>query len=197
MFARCPTAVLSLVLAILLIQPARAADKTPADLVLVQQGTLPIILTAPHGGREAIPDIAPRNTEDKGKIEASRKWGGFATGGDFNTDILVQGIAAEIENLTGNKPYLVMAKFERKYIDANRPAEIALNDSKVKPYYEYYHKSVRRFIDEVRGKYPAGLLIDVHGQSKDPEVLMRGTRNGRSVTSPCLTYPGWRRVANR
>ena len=55
----------------LLAAPAYTADVTPADLVLVQQGTMPIILTAPHGGREAIPGIPPR--EDKSKDEAFRK----------------------------------------------------------------------------------------------------------------------------
>jgi N-formylglutamate amidohydrolase len=96
--------------------------------------------------------------------------------------MLAQGIAAEIEMLTGNKPYLVMAKFERKYIDANRPPEIGLDDPKARPYYDYYHNAVRSLIDDVRCKYPAGLLIDVHGQRKDRGVLMRGTRNGRTIT---------------
>jgi N-formylglutamate amidohydrolase len=165
----------------LLVHPARANESAAADLVLVQQGRLPIILTAPHGGREAIPGIAPRRSYDKDKIEASRKWGGLDTGGDADTDILVQGIATEIERIIGKKPYLVMAKFARKYVDANRPAELALDNSKAIPYYEYYHNTIRGFIDEARGKYPAVLLIDVHGQKKDPEVLMRGTINGRSV----------------
>jgi N-formylglutamate amidohydrolase len=44
-----------------------------------------------------------------------------------------------------------------------------------------YHQAIRRFIDDIRGKYPAGLLIDVHGQKKDPRVVMRGTQNGRTV----------------
>ncbi|HTY68687.1 MAG TPA: hypothetical protein VMH36_18690 [Alphaproteobacteria bacterium] len=162
--------------------PAWAADKTPADLVLVRPGTLPIILTAPHGGREAIPGIEPRNRNDKNKLAASQAWGGFvAGGGDLNTDILAQGMAAEIQRKTGHAPYLVMARFVRNYIDANRPANLAYDDAKAGPYYDYYHAAIRRFIDEVRGKYPAGLLIDVHGQSRQPGVVMRGTQNGRAV----------------
>ncbi|HEY6241829.1 MAG TPA: hypothetical protein VIW78_13465, partial [Burkholderiales bacterium] len=103
-------------LAVLLDSPVRAAEKAPADLVLVRQGALPIILTAPHGGREAIPGIEPRNVEDKAHAEAWRKWGGAIAEGDPNTDTLAQGIAAEIEKLTGKAPYLVVAKFQRKYI---------------------------------------------------------------------------------
>ena len=40
---------------------ALSAERGPADLVFVQQGTLPIILTAPHGGREQIADIPARD----------------------------------------------------------------------------------------------------------------------------------------
>jgi len=164
--------------------PAQAADKAPADLVLVQVGTLPIILTAPHGGRDAIPGVETRDGKDKNKVAASQAYGGFvAGGGDFNTDILVQGMAAEIQRQTGHAPYLVMARFVRKYIDANRPANLAYDDAKAGPYYDYYHAAIRRFVDEVRSKYPAALLVDVHGQSKQPGVIMRGTRNGRAVSS--------------
>src|SRR4030095_3156133 len=91
------------------------------------------------------------------------------------------GIAAELGRLTGRDPYLVVARFARKYIDANRPPELGLEDPRARPYYDYYQHSIRRFVDEIRANYPAGLLIDVHGQAKDPDVIMRGTLNGRAV----------------
>jgi N-formylglutamate amidohydrolase len=155
---------------------ASAESLPPADLVLVRQGTLPIILTVPHGGREAIPGVAPRDT--RGKPSGGR---GFVTGTDTNTDKLALGIAAEIKALTGKEPYLVMAKFKRKFVDPNRPPEVAVDSAAARPYYDAYHQAVRRFVDEVRAKYPAGLLVDVHGQKKDPTVVMRGTQNGRTV----------------
>ena len=158
------------------VSTARAENIAPANLVLVRQGTLPIILTVPHGGREAIPGVAPRNTA--GKPSGGR---GFVTVTDTNTDRLALGIAAEIKALTGKEPYLVMAKFKRKFVDPNRPPEVAVDSPAARPYYDYYHQAVRRFIDEVRAKYPAGLLVDVHGQKKDPTVVMRGTQNGRTV----------------
>lgn len=160
----------------LLHAPVHAAERTPAEMVLVRQGTMPIILTAPHGGREAIPGVAPRITQ--GKPSGGR---GYVTVTDTNTDKLALGIAAEIKALTGKEPYLVLAKFERKYIDPNRPPEIGLDNPTAQPYYDLYHQTVRRFVDEIRSQYPAGLLIDVHGQKKDPTVVMRGTQNGRTV----------------
>jgi N-formylglutamate amidohydrolase len=158
------------------VDTAQAAALPPTDLVLVRPGALPIILTVPHGGREAIPGVAPRDT--LGKPSGGR---GFVTGTDTNTDRLALGIAAEIKALTGKEPHLVMAKFKRKFVDPNRPPEVAFDSPAARPYYDYYHQAVRRFIDEVRAKYSGGLLVDVHGQKKDPAVVMRGTQNGRTV----------------
>jgi len=169
----------SALFAVLLISSALSAASGPADRVLVRRGTLPIILTAPHGGREAIPGIAPRSNHSNDG--AYGRWGGFHRSSDPNTDRLALGIAAEIRKLTGREPYLVVAKFLRTEIDANRPPELAFDDPAARPYYDDYHRSIRRFVDEIRRNYPAGVLIDVHGQVKDPEVIMRGTSNGRTV----------------
>jgi N-formylglutamate amidohydrolase len=170
------SALLAPILAPIAVSTVRAESFAPADLVLVRQGTLPIILTVPHGGREAIPGVAPRNT--LGKPSGGR---GFVTVTDTNTDRLALGVAAEIKALTGKEPYLVMARFGRKFVDPNRPPEVAVDSPAARPYYDYYHQAVRRFIGEVRGKYPSALLVDVHGQKKDPTVVMRGTQNGRTV----------------
>ncbi len=158
--------------------PVGAADDTPAELVLVRAGTLPIILTVPHGGRRVVPGIAERNIAGKPGGKGAR----YVKGADTNTDILAQRIADEIERITGKTPYLVIAKFQRNYIDANRAPDVAMDDPAARPYYDQYHDTVRRFVDEIREKYPAALLVDVHGQRFMPEVIMRGTRNGKSVT---------------
>jgi len=167
-----------MLLACLLSPPGYGAERMPADLVVVQQGTLPIILTVPHGGHEAIPSIAPRNLEGKSR---GGKWNGFEAGGDANTDILAERIAAEVKAITGKDVYFVMAKFARKFVDANRPPEMALDSPGARPYYDHYHGSIRRLVGEIRRNYPAGLLLDVHGQHDDPALLMRGTQNGRTI----------------
>lgn len=160
---------------------AASGASAAEDLVLVRRGTLPIILTAPHGGRLDVPGAPERNVKDSTVTAASRKWGGAVATADPNTDVLATRIADGVEKLTGRAPYLVVARFKRKYIDANRPAELAYAGAQAAPYYDLYHRSIREFMDEVRRNHPAGLLIDVHGQAKDPEVLMRGTINGESV----------------
>ena len=40
---------------------------------------------------------------------------------------------------------------------------------------------LRYFVDHIRARFPAGPLIDLHGQHKDPDVLMQGTSSGRSI----------------
>lgn len=151
------------------------AQGIPRELVLIQKGELPIILTAPHGGRDAVPEIAVRNIEGKPQPQ-------YIIGGDLNTDVLVREMAREIRRLTGKDVYLVMARYQRRFIDANRPPRIAFEDPRAAPHYELYHQTVRQFVDEVRTRYPAGLLIDVHGQHKFPDHLVRGTLNGRAVS---------------
>jgi N-formylglutamate amidohydrolase len=161
---------------------ASAASRAPEDLVLLRPGTLPIVLTAPHGGRLDIPGVSQRSAPDAAHMAAFEKWGGFRSGGDPNTDALALRIASEIERLTGHAPYLVLAKFKRRFIDVNRPADLAYVGPEAAPYYALYHGTIRKFVDEVRRAYPAGLLLDVHGEGKDPDVLMRGTSNGDTVT---------------
>ena len=84
MLRRAAVAAAWLALAVVAARPVHASDRMPADLFLAQYGTLPIILTAPHGGREAIPSVEPRRGGDK----ASPKWGGFKAGGDASTAVL-------------------------------------------------------------------------------------------------------------
>lgn len=163
------------VLLLTALSPARAAEATPADLVLVQKGQLPIILTAPHGGSEAVPGVAVRNIA--GKPEPK-----YNIGRDPGTDVIVQAMAREIRAITGQDVYMVMARFDRKYIDANRAADIAFDNPAASPYYAYYHQVVGDFIAEIQKTHRAGLLIDVHGQHKLPDHLVRGTHNGRTVT---------------
>ena len=72
----------------LLNSPLWAQEKRNAEsLLTVRAGMLPIILSAPHGGREPIPSIPAR----KG-IGVSQ----FTTERDANTDRLAERIAAKM-----------------------------------------------------------------------------------------------------
>jgi len=141
------------------------------DLVQVQTGDMPVILTAPHGGRLDVPGCELRTAA------GSR----FVTGMDYNTEVLALDIAAALKRLTGRQPYLVLAKFHRKFIDANRRADEAYASPGCQADYERYHAAIRRLVDELRVKYAHAMLFDVHGQSAYPDSILRGTHHGIAV----------------
>lgn len=144
----------------------------PADLVVVQEGTLPIILSAPHGGSTAIPDALLRRGLGVDQ---------FVTVKDGNTDLLAKKVAEGLEKVLNGKPYYVIAKFERKYADANRPASNAYESDAAKPVYELYHRSLEKARDAVDKKWGAGILIDIHGQGAEANTIFRGTAGAKSV----------------
>jgi N-formylglutamate amidohydrolase len=156
-------------------QPQAAPPESP--LVTTQRGNLPVILSAPHGGEKDVPEVPPRR--GIGLPVGSE---GFFTARDFGTEELAEGIAAEVEAKTGKKPYLVAAQFHRKYIDANRPPEIAYEHPKAKAHYDAYRGTLAVYCKEVRKKYGRGLLLDVHSQGAFPGQVLRGTKDGKTVT---------------
>jgi N-formylglutamate amidohydrolase len=135
---------------------------------------LPIILSAPHGGREAIAGIAVR----RGVGVAQ-----FTTGRDHNTSELAERIAAKLYESLGAKPFLVIANFDRKFVDANRPSEAAYEAAEARPYYEAYHLAIRDYCERVRALWGQGLLLDIHGQNSEVHAIFRGTDNLKSVAN--------------
>lgn len=156
--------------------PPRPAEPPASDLVTAQKGTMPVILSAPHGGTRDVPGVAPR----KG-VGLPTGGSGYFVGRDGNTEELAGAAAAAIEKKTGKKPYLVIARFHRKYIDANRPPEIAYEDPNAKPTYDAYRRTLAAYCLEVKKAYGRGLLLDVHGQGQMKDAVLRGTKDGKTV----------------
>lgn len=154
------------------IASVRAAD--PADpLIDVGRGTLPIIISAPHGGQEDVPGVPPRQNRDAYR---------FVTGADVNTRELAHKIIARLEAELEAKPYYVVARFRRRYLDVNRAPEHAYESPGAKFYYDAYHDTLAEFCREVQQQHGTGLLIDVHGQATYKDQLLVGTVGGESVT---------------
>ena len=148
------------------------ADPTPDDLITVEKGDLPIILSAPHGGGKEIPGVAVR------KGVGIRQ---FVTSSDVSTDRLTEDLADAIEDRLGARPYVVIARFHRKYLDANRPAERAYESALAKPFHDRYHEALAEARRDVARRWGSGLLLDVHGQRAAPDAIYRGTQNGRTT----------------
>ncbi|HVJ79855.1 MAG TPA: hypothetical protein VNC50_02200 [Planctomycetia bacterium] len=158
--------------------PAPIAPNSPQgnELVLLETGDLPVILSAPHGGTKDVPGASPRKGEGLKKVP-----GGFVTGRDVNTDALTLKLAEALEAKTGKRPYLAVARFHRKFVDANRAPQEAYEQEAAKRVYDAYHAGLDKFAREVRKRFKSGLLLDLHGQSSDPTTIFRGTRNGKTV----------------
>ena len=149
----------------------------PSQLVRTQAGELPIILSAPHGGNLAVPDVAVRKGEG-----LPTGGSGFVTERDTGTEELAQQLAESIEKRFGKKPYFVIARSNRKFLDPNRPPEIAYEDVDAKPVYDAYHSALTDYCRDVQTKFRKGLLLDIHGQGTAKETVFRGTQNGKTVT---------------
>src|SRR4051812_30288907 len=111
--------------AFIAIAPAAADTPRPEAFVTVQKGTLPIIISAPHGGRKKVPDVPER---------VGTGLTNFQTVRDENTAEMTEKFVAELEKLLDGKPWVVIARFERKYLDVNRSAKEGYESDKAKPY---------------------------------------------------------------
>jgi hypothetical protein len=120
------------------------------DFLHVQKGTIPVIITVPHGGTKSTSNIPERQYGKKI--------------GDFKTFDLIEIANNKIFRTFNHKPYIVAAKIERKFIDFNRIKKEAYhqNSNLAGSIYDLYHKKIRQFIDEINLKFNhKGLLIDI------------------------------------
>lgn len=153
--------------------PAQGFD-SGASLVINQAGALPVILSAPHGGRSPIPGVPER--QGRGVAQ-------FVTTYDGGTAELAESLAVAIERQFGKRPYVVIARFDRHFVDANRPAREAYETPVAQPIYAAYHEALAAAVHDIRQTWGQGILLDLHGQGADAETIFRGTQNGRSVAA--------------
>jgi N-formylglutamate amidohydrolase len=130
-----------------------------------QAGTLPLILTVPHDGAEFIGQLPLRT---QGVVVR-----------DLGTRVLAERTADALQARTGQRPHLVVARFSRKVLDANRPVAEAMQSDDALPAYQAYHGQIAAFVADLKARFPQGaLLLDVHGQAGGPDTTYRGTRAG-------------------
>ena len=142
-----------------------AATGLAADLVVHTPGTLPLVLTVPHDGDQPIGFTPPRR---QGALVR-----------DIHTRALAERTADALEKRLGARPCLVIARFSRRFADANRSQDEAVESDSALPAWQAYHAAVALCVAEARSRHPGGaLLLDIHGQGQEPAVLFRGTRAG-------------------
>jgi N-formylglutamate amidohydrolase len=172
--------------ALLIAVPAHACAEQDQEFtrwLTVWAGMLPIILTVPHGGRAAVPGIAMRRGLGVPQ---------FTTERDSNTVELAELVGAKVEALLGARPFLVVAHFERKFIDVNRAESGAFESAAAKPYYDAYHRAVEEASSRVRQRWGGGLLLDIHGQGAKA-IRFFAAPTMAEVSRHCAGASAWRR----
>mmetsp|Transcript_8743 Transcript_8743/g.13058 ORF Transcript_8743/g.13058 Transcript_8743/m.13058 type:complete len:482 (-) Transcript_8743:52-1497(-) len=145
-----------------------------------ESAQLPIILTAPHGG----------SLQHSKRFIARISGPDISTKSDLYTLRLLSYIDRAIQQKCGRKPYIVAAKFHRKFIDANRNAAVP----KEQPFnveceegcqaYTAYHQRISDCIEHCKCHHAGEnvLLLDVHGQCTYQDYLVLGTRNKKTCS---------------
>ena len=129
-------------------------------------GSLPFVLSAPHGGRDK-PDELP-----------DREKGTFAF--DTNTQELARAIDDEFVARTGQHPHVIICKVTRRKIDCNR--EI-VEGAAGHPLTEKTWKDFQGFIETAQkavvAKHGKGFYIDLHGHGHADARLELGYAHNR------------------
>ena len=126
-------------------------------------GNLPIIISAPHGGRlepTAIPD---------------RNCATCTTVMDGNTMELAYQIDTAIQQVFGCFPHIVVNQLHRIKLDANREiVEAALGNTDAETAWGEWHNFIQNAKNQAKNAFGRGLLIDLHGHGHTIQRLEIG-----------------------
>lgn len=149
----------------------------PAGFVVVEMGTLPVVISVPHGGAASLPEV-PELPWGSGVVEVE-------------TLELARAIQSELQARTGQRARLVASLASRKQVDPDRPARDAYHHPLAGAVYARYHEALAAAVQTARSQSPEGaLLLDLHGQSSEVGAVLRQTGNGHSADLERLLGPG-------
>lgn len=116
-------------------------------------GTLPFVVTAPHGGT-----LEPQDIPD-------RTWGTFVR--DFATDDVAVRVAGALEGGMGARPHLILLHLHRRKLDANRDLdEAAQGNPLAERAWREFHHWTETALASVGASFGTGFYMDLHGHSK-------------------------------
>jgi hypothetical protein len=122
------------------------------DYVEYIAGDMPLILSAPHGGK-----LQPREMAD-------REQGEFTS--DACTEELARCVQQAFRDRFGHYPHIIICRLARRKVDCNREiAEGAGRDPAARQAWHDYHGFIELARSNVLASAPAGFYIDLHGQS--------------------------------
>lgn len=126
-------------------------------------GSLPLIITAPHGGYLS-PDSLP-----------TRACQGASTVQDGFTLELAQAIDSMYALNHACRPHIIISHLHRRKLDPNRDSsEASCDDARSMAVWRAFHGFVQAARDTVQQKYGKGLLLDLHGHAHTLERIELG-----------------------
>lgn len=124
-------------------------------------GSLPLVITAPHGG-----DLRPVEIPDRG-------YG--VTGTDRNTRDLALRIRQALHDRTGAYPHLIISHLHRIKLDPNREIQEAAQGSwEAERAWWEYHTYADEAGERVSDDFGHGLYLDIHGHGHDIDRVELG-----------------------
>ena len=150
------------------------------DYIEYKAGSLPIIISAPHGG-----SILPDNIPD-------RNCSGCVYVQDAYTENLIRQIYNAIYEEIGCYPHIIINRLHRKKLDANRDIEEAADGNPIaeKAWHDY-HKFIQIARDTLLKQYGKGIYIDLHGHGHSIQRLELGyLLNKSNLQLPDATLNG-------
>lgn len=160
--------------------------------ITCEKGTIPLILSVPHGGTLEVERIPKRLNGvlgiDKGTIELTQK------------------LISSIKKISKKKifkvilPSYIISHVTRGRVDLNKEESKAYiqNSSLAKQIYQFYHKKIKELILENINSFGNSLLLDIHGfESSDRPSgfrdvdLILGTNNLKTLFAKPIPKKDW------
>jgi N-formylglutamate amidohydrolase len=130
--------------------PPPALDVAP--WVSSEDGTIPLVIVAPHGGT-----LTPSELPDRACL-------GCVTVNDANTRLLAVEISDAFQRRIGGRPFVVANLLSRTKFDANRAlAEATASYAPLAPLHDLFHVRIDSAKARATRLHPHALLIDLHG----------------------------------
>lgn len=139
------------------------AQSDPAGWISSYKGSMPLVISVPHGGTWNLAEIKDRSCE------------GAVTATDTYTKELALEISDALSKFYGMRPYLVVCNISRKDVDQNRELEEGTcGDPTMAVPWATFHDYIDSALADAVRKYGACLYIDLHGHGHPIQRLELG-----------------------
>ncbi|TVR35232.1 MAG: hypothetical protein EA390_02040 [Balneolaceae bacterium] len=134
-----------------------------STVIEVHSGTMPLVISAPHGGTLSPSPIPDRSCPN------------ITTVRDRNTTELAYDMSEQLYKKYGVRPYIVSALISRRKIDLNRDLYLATCGNRIAmDVWHEYHRQIEVAIDAAVEEFGKVVFIDLHGHGHAVQRLELG-----------------------